>query len=482
MDIKHGILIGAGALGSLFLGSCGDTDNLLGSSVQPESDRISVYADTFRITASTVKIDSVYAKTTSCYLGEFYDPLYGRLKSDYLCQFYCEDGFKFRQTPYEGKVDSVMLYLEFTGWAGDAYAPMEIKVHSVTGPLEKNFYSNVDAGALCDLQNVLGTQVASVANARILDIDSAESTSGMVYTYYRVIGIRLPIEIGQKFYDATVQNPSAFSSQDAFNRFFPGLYVTTGFGSGTQIHIDRTFMDVWYRYTGQSSTGGDSLMTAAELFMTAKDVIQMNCFESTDMEQLLADNDECTFLKTPAGIYTRLEIPAKEIGEIIKDRIVNNLPFDIKYLPQENWLYSLTPPPYLLLLPEDSLTSFFENGSIENNVTYYLSTVDVASDGSHVPSPVYSPLGYSSSSRTYSFKNIAPLLNYHLSVSPDADLKMLIVPVNRAYQESQQSYSSSTVYYYTTAITPWLAPSGLKLRKDGDYMKITLLSSKFLSR
>ena len=482
MNIKLFTVICVGLAGGWLLAGCGDTVGLVGPGIQPEGDLISVYSDTFRMTASTVKIDSVYAKTISGFVGDIYDPLYGRLKSDYLCQFYCSEGFKFYQTPYEERIDSVFLYLQYASWLGDAYSPMEIKVHPVTEPLEKNYYSNVDATAFCDLQSLLGSQVSSAVNGNLDSTAGYDASGNTVYTYSYTIAVRLPTELGQKFYDATVQNPSVFSSQEAFNRFFPGVYVTTGYGSGTMLHIALTRMEIKYRYAVESSTGADSLLSASEHFVTTKDVIQMNRIENMDTEQLLADNDAYTFLKTPAGIYTRLEIPATQIKEVIKDRMLNNLLLELKYLPSEDWSYALTPPPYLLLLPEDSLTTFFENGYIENNLTTYLSTTDVDASGKTVLSPLYSSLGYNSTTRTYSFKNISPLLNYHLSVSPDKDLRLLVVPVSRGMQQSGNDYYSSTVYYITTSVTPYLGPSGVKLRKDGDYMKIAVLSSKFNNR
>jgi vacuolar-type H+-ATPase subunit C/Vma6 len=99
-----------------------------------------------------------------------------------------------------------------------------------------------------------------------------------------------------------------------------------------------------------------------------------------------------------------------------------------------------------------------------------------------VTSPAASGQGYNSSTRTYSFRNIANLLNYHLTVSPDEDLRMLVVPVNRVYETYSDNsyYSSSSATYYTTAINPYLAPSGLKLRKDN--MQVVILSSQFTGK
>jgi hypothetical protein len=473
MKIKQCILVFISS-GWLILSGCSDAWNQVGITIQPENDLLSVYSDTFQMSASTVKVDSLFAKTISGYLGEFYDPLYGRLKSDYLCQFYCQEDWRFFRDPYESKIDSVFLYLQYSNITGDPYAPLEIQVYPVNEPLNKVYYSNVNAADYCDMQHPLASQVFSAFSSKL---DSVTS-DGTTY-YYRTIGIRLPAEFGQKFYDETIQNPSTFQNQEAFNRFFPGFYVTTNYGSGALLHLDQTFLEFKYQYRVESSTGADSLVVDSTGFKVSKDVIQLNRFESTDTEQLLADNDEYTFLKSPAGIFTRLVIPAREISQKIKGRMVNDLLLELKYMPQEDWNYALAPPPHLLLLPEDSLSSFFENGNIENSVISYLSTTDDV----EVYSPTYSSLGYNASTRTYSFKNISNLLNYHITRSPDEDLRLLVVPVLRTYQQvSGGSYYSTSYYYTTTALSHYLAPAGVKLRKDKDYMKIAVLSSKYANK
>ncbi|MDR2042185.1 MAG: DUF4270 domain-containing protein [Tannerella sp.] len=474
MNIKQFVWACAGVAGA-FLSSCSDTYNLVGVSILPDEDMITVYVDTFRMTASTVKIDSVFAKTVNGYLGEFYDPLYGRLKSDYLCQFYCQENFRFSRTPYEGKIDSVFLFLEYGGWTGDTHTPMEVQIYPVIKQLDKIYYANIRASDYSDMQNLLASQAVSASNGAISGIKSI-STVGDT-SYYYGFELLLPVELGQKIYDKTQQDPSTFQNQETFNQFFPGLYVTTGYGSGTVFHMEDTRMMVVYRYAETSSTGVDSLVSIAEVFRTTKEVIQLNRFENTDTEQLLEDNAECTYLKTPAGIFTRLVIPAQEIKEVVMGRMINDLPLTLKYLPQEDWLYALAPPSHLLLLPEDSLASFFENGNIENSVTSYISTSDAVS------SPNASGNGYNPATRTYSFNNIANLLNYHLAVSPDEDLRLLVVPVNRIYQtysSSSSYYYNSNTTYYTTAVSPYLAPSGLKLRKDN--MQIAVLSSQFAGK
>lgn len=451
------------AVGScLLLAACDDgVISQVGNSILPDEDSITVYADTFQIAASTVKYDSLYARTNSGFLGEFYDPLYGHLKSDYIGQFYCEEGFSFAHMPDNGKIDSVLLALYYDQWKGDPSIPMQITVYPVTRQLTKNFYTNVDPAAFCDMQNPLASQAYSARSGTVVD----STTTG---SYLWLHTFPLPVEWGQRIYDETIGNPSSFDNQEAFNRFFPGFHITTDYGSGNILYVNSTQLRIYYHYTLQSSAGEDSVVYTGEVFNVSKDVIQLNRFQNANTEQLLEDNDDCTYLKTPAGIFTRLVIPSVEISKIIENRVVNYVSMNLKYMPQEDWLYALTPPPYLLLIPEDSIGTFFENRNIENSVTSYISTYSGSSS-----------VGYDESGRVYPFPSLSNLLVYHVAVNPDEDLRLLVIPVSRSTGVST-GYSSS--YTYTTGLSHYLAPSGLKIRKDGDYMKMVIISSYLNNR
>ena len=113
MKIKL-LILGLG-LGASILAGCNDDFSSIGTSIQPGDDTIAVYMDTFQIQATTVQLDSIYARSTSAQLGELYDPLYGNLVSDYMCQFYCPSDFQFKHTPYEGKIDSVEFNIYYNG-------------------------------------------------------------------------------------------------------------------------------------------------------------------------------------------------------------------------------------------------------------------------------------------------------------------------------------------------------------------------------
>jgi hypothetical protein len=443
----------------VFFSGCEDPNNLnlVGTDILPDNDKVAVYADSFLIQASTVKVDSVYAKTVNGLLGEIHDPVYGRLKSDFLCQFYCQENWQFNKTPYKEKVDSAYFDIYYWVSTGDGQTPMQAQIYPVTKPLDKVFYTHINPEDYCDMNQSLGSKVYMAAYEAIYD---TTTTSALRY-----LRIPCPVELGQKFYDETVKNPSSFKDQESFNKFFPGIYVTTNYGSGNIIHVEQTVFKIAYNYAVESSTGADSLLMALESFSVSKEVIQLNRFQDSDTEQLLAANDDYTFLKTPAGIYTRLVIPTKEIAKVIEGRVVNDLLLNLKYMPQEDLLYTLTQPPFLILMPEDSLRTFFINKNVENNATTYVSTNGLQS--------MQTTLGYNSSSRVYSFYNISSLLNIHIRVKPDEDLRLLLVPVIR-------SYTSQNSSYYTTEISPYLAPSGIKLRKDKEYMRVAVVSSKYI--
>ena len=450
------------SMGILVLSGCDDKMSLVGNTLIPDTDKITVYADTFQIQASTIQRDSLFAKTTNGLLGEYFDPLFGRLKSDYLCQFYCQDNFQFKGTPYNNTIDSIYVALYY--WTiGDPNTPMQIQIFPVTQSLDKVYFTNVDPADYCDLTNELGSLVYTGFGGMIID---STATSSGTYYYLRRVEIPLPYELGQKIYDETVNNPASFKNQQAFNDFFPGIYITTGYGSGNMLDIQNTDIYIDYQSAEVSeTTSADTVIYYTEQFITTKEVIQLNRFENSDTEQLLAENEDYTFVKTPAGIYTRYVLPSTEIKPVIEGRIINNMLFNIKYMPNEDWPYSLSPPPFLLLMPEDSLSTFFQNRNVENNLTTYISSTQ-----DQYPSGT--TLGYTASTRTYYFHNIAGLLSYHISVSPDEDLRLLVVPVSRIT-------GSSSNYYYTTEINNFLAPSGVKLRKDNDLMKITVITSTY---
>jgi hypothetical protein len=426
----------------------------VGITTQPDGDKSVIFSDTFMIKASTQLFDSIYAKSTYGLLGEFYDPMFGNLKSDYICQFYSAEGFRFEQTPLDGKIDSVNLniYYDKGSYVGDSLSPMQLKVYPIVKQLERNLYTNIDPKEYAGNTSI-GQQSYTPRDMRIRDsVWNLPTTDANYYSPH--IKVTLPIALGQKFYDETISNPSSFDTQQSFNTFFPGLYVTNTFGSGNIIVVSNTVLTIHYRYLAENSLGViDSVVNTYEVFTVTPEVIQLNNFSNADIDHLLKPNDEYTYMKTPAGIFTRITIPTKEILSRIKGRRANSFYLSLRAMPQEDWKYSLTPPDYLLLLPEDSLTDFFREGRLYNSVTSYISSK-------------YASL-------TYDFGNVATLLNHLAKNDPERDdMSFLVIPVEMTIRQDSYSTTISSIKHY-------LKPSGVRIRKEPEIMRFQVISSKY---
>lgn len=445
------------SLGISILSGCNDELTQVGINTMPDTDGVNVRADTFYMKARTLKTDSVYARTTYGSLGEIYDPLYGNLKSDYLCQFYCPEGFTFKHTPLDGKIDSVDFKILYSSWTGDSLTPMRVQLYKITEALPRDFYTNVDPLKYCDMQTTLGTQTYTSFDMTVPDSVRYEKINN-VYVFQPSVRIRMPKELGQRFYEETINNPASFKDQNAFNQFFPGIYVTNTFGTGNILNIDASGMSIYYKYTVEGSAGQDSIVKASEYFSVTTEVIQLNRFKNTDMNDLLKPNDSIAYLKSPAGVYTELTIPAKELAPLVEGRILSTMSLTLKALPQENWVYAFEAPANILILPSDSVDTFFKNNMIENNITSFRGD-------------------YVASTRTYSFGNISNMLKNHLEKAPGTDLRISVIPVERRKGESSNYWGQTSSY--TTAINNYLKPSGVKLRIDKEAMEMRIVTIKY---
>lgn len=445
MKIKH-LILGIG-LGAAILGGCNDDLGLVGPSIQPPEDRIPVYNDTFHIQVSTVRMDGVYAKTDSALLGEIYDPLYGNLKSDYMCQFYCPDNYQFAHTPIDGRIDSVDFKIYYKSSVGDTLVPMRAEIFQLTSPLKKDYYTNFNPEEYCNMQQSLGMRTYTAYN---------ENATEAEINYPRVT-IPVPQDFGQRFYDETINRPETFKNQETFNEFFPGLYVTTTFGTGNVLNVESSFLNIYYKYYIKGSAGQDSAVVGQESFNVTQEVVQLSRFKNTDMGPLLQPNEDMAYLKSPAGVCLKITLPMKEIEPVVKGRVLNNLPLTLQAYPQENWKYAFQPIPYLLILPEDSVKSFFENGKVNDQITAFAS--------SRFNSVI---------SQAYSFGNLSKLVEYQIKNAPGQDVSLMVIPVY--VTSSTNSYSGTTI---TTSVTNYMVPAGVKVRKDKEARQIVITSADY---
>jgi len=430
----------------------------------PDGDKIQMYEDTVAITLKTIKADSIYAKTINGTLGEYYDPTFGTLNAGFACQFFPAIGFdstRFITDMIDGKIDSVYLDMYYS-YMGDSLAPMELTVYPINKPLEKNYYTSVNPEEFADMANPV-TRFAYTANNQNIPN----------YSLYGRLSVPLPVEWAQKYVDA-LKNNKDMSAND-FIKIFPGLYLKSTFGSGSLLFINNsspytdnayTEMVIQYRTKepGESYLGGDSTVTRFLVWGVTKEVIQINSYTHSNMDNLFQDNSTA-YLQSPAGVFTEITIPIDSIIQKIGKKQFSSVKLSLKTLPRNEWNYSLTFPGLgftsnslvaskLLLIQPDSVKNFFEQQQIANNVTSYTAM-------------------FSSSSYTYDFNNISNIIRYAIDHNPNEKLKLWVIPVKTSFTASTNVYGSTDYSTATDFSTSYdLYPTGVGLQSAGQKIKI----------
>ena len=86
---------------SALLFSCDDSTTGIGDSTIAAGDSIPAGAATYSATTRSILADSVYARTSTAYLGKYTDPQFGEFTADFIAQFNCGDDFEFPETLQE---------------------------------------------------------------------------------------------------------------------------------------------------------------------------------------------------------------------------------------------------------------------------------------------------------------------------------------------------------------------------------------------
>jgi len=465
----------------LFLGviymACNDTIGRVGLGILPDEDKVSVFDTTVIINARTIQVDSIYAKTPNGFLGEFYDPAYGSVKSSYICQYYPSIGFPYLDSIVDNKIDSVRLNIYYSSYIGDTLAPMEVTVYPVVKALDRNYYTNADPTQYCDMNHPLAKYSYTARNMNVSDslLQVWQTNSG----YYSYISIPLPAQLGQDYLDKI--RDGELTTVDEFVNYFPGTYITTTYGTGCMLPADMTQIFLYYSRNSNSlldqngnydSTG---VVVSSAAFTVTKEIIQLNQFENKNPAFLTEDDSTKTYLKTPAGVFTELTIPIKEIVKGMGKKKFSSVALSLKAYPPNDWNYSLQFPgtsnslvpvlssdgttgcsAKLLLIQPDSVSNFFE--------------MKKYADGQTTFTTQFNPSTYS-----YDFNNISNLVQYAIDNAPDQDLKLWLIPVQTTWVSQSDAYGNTSILDYMTS--HYLYPSGVTLMTGGDNLKVRVIAT-----
>ncbi len=420
--------------------SCDDSTSMAGGSLV--QDNVDVIMDsTYTVAGVSRRYTEVPSRTTMQLLGRLKADGFGEIRSDVVTQYMPTAGIDTSFVSVDD-IDSVkmMLAVYSDGFTGDSAMPMSITVHPLTRALPSPIYSSFDPTDYYDPSTVWGSTTFStlIRGAALTGADS----NGRIY---KNIAVDLPVEIGRDLYREYVLNPSTFNTPSSFASWFPGVYITTSFGSGRVTRVDNNIITVYYHrvlppsYTGLDT---DSIVSTTANYMGVTPEIITNNNISMSLSPDITGRVEAgeQLVVAPLGYDVEFTFPGKKIIEDYKARagalaVINSLSFSLPAEPVTND-FGITPPPYLLMVKKSDRDNFFMKNQVNDNVTSFYAT-------------------YNTSTRSYDFSSMRDYVLDLLAKDEikDEDCEFILTPVLVAFYENTSSSSYSYYYYYSSAST-----------------------------
>lgn len=466
----------------ILFSACDDNTDTIGSSLISDVDNLIAVADTFEVASKTIVADSVLSRNTTGYLGRIKDPeTKNTISCDFMTQFHTLETFSLIDESkvvgrQDGKAiaDSCEIRLYTTGKYGDSLTVMKLTAYEMNKPMREDttYYSNYNpieaklirengikenvSFALTDMS--LSDSIRSLSsyspNICIKLNDPYTDKEGNTYNNYGTYLMR-------KYYE----DPSAFRNAYRFiQEVSPGFYFKITNGMGAMANIGKTNLFIYLRY----QVNEDSIANVSTSFAGTEEVLQTTRY-GNDKEKLteIANDKTCTYLKTPAGLFTELTLPVEEMfsghendtivsAKITLRRVNNTLNED----------YSLNIPQRILMIPRDSIYGFFEhNRLVDNRVSYQTSY---------------------STSAGYTFNNISNLVKAMYAKKERGEAtenwnKVVLIPISVSTSKLSSS-SSETI----TRITHDMSMTSTKLiggeENPNEPITISVIYGKFDGR
>ena len=337
--------------------SCDDTTPGIGDTTIPDGDHIQAGGKIYDVTTRSILADSVYARTSTAYLGRYTDPQFGEFTSDFIAQFNCTDDFEFPEAVQE--ITGLTLFVQYTKFFGDSLNSMRMRIDTLDKVIPEGdlntFYTNVNPD---NYYNENAKPIAEKAySAGGTDAHLTDTLSSRYYTQT----IKLPTNLGKFMYEKYKEDKNNYKNADAFiKNVLKGIYVRCTHGDGTILYIDNLDLRMHFsRLIKSSSNKLDSLVNTFADFAATKEVIQANRFQNSERLKELVDKDNCTYIKTPAGIYTEATLPVDEIYEAHQNDTLNAATLSFtRFNEKNNSSFAMGIPQYLLMVSNSNKYTF----------------------------------------------------------------------------------------------------------------------------
>ncbi len=429
--------------------SCSESTDTLGTTLTKPTDKFSVTTDTFLVSTRSIQADSVLSRGVYSYIGRMKDPETGSyITSDFMTQFHIlekqadalfpnVDSMRAKGYTYEPTCDSCIISVVINSYQGDSLAAMKLNLREMARPMSERgtYYTNFDPEERGYLRETEGgiNQNVMYSMTDLTMTDSAR-TAQRNLGYYESFEIplnksytdkngRVYNNYGTYLMTQYYEHPELFKNSQTFIRnICPGFYLQSTDGLGVMTEVAYIQLRTYYH-----CTRNDTVLISSLNLNSSEEVLQTTHITNSKKNiQELVDDNECTYLKTPAGIYTEVTLPIEDIKNGHLNDSITSARIVFSRM-NEKSRYSdiiLEEPTNLLMVERDSLYTFFEKNSVPNNKTSFLAT-------------------FNSTYKTYTFNNLSALINHKWQKrNQDANWnKVVLIPV----QVETSSSTSSTV-------------------------------------
>lgn len=418
-------------IAALTFAACDDTTEGIGGSITNKIDNINISDSAFNVTTKSIVAGAVLSRNNTGLIGKMKDPETGNyVKGDYMTQLsvlptFSVDTLDYIKQANKGSIeaDSCYLLVSYNASYGDTIAPMKVTAYEMTKPMaeDQEYYSDYDAfkeGWVSEnnqhwSSNYNLSNTSDVKNFKIY-LNKKYTKDGKTYKNY-----------GSYIMQTYAEHPEYFKTNYKFlHNVCPGFYIKNVGGTGNMAKIWNTeLIFYWTRHKTIKAKDGVKDSTAVSIgynrFDGTEEVLQLNKIENDtkNLEQL-ASQQNCTYLKSPAGIFTEVTLPIEDIMKGHEKDTLNTASISFPRLnnADEDNPYNFATPSTILMVQKDSLQSFFEKSKLADNRTSY--TASYSRTGTY--------------KNAYTFQNIANLVSamYKNKGKGENWNKVVLVPVN----------------------------------------------------
>ncbi len=384
-------------LAAMAMVACDDTTDTIGSSTTNNIDRLSVSDSIYNVTTQSLQAGAVLSRTNIGIIGKVRDPETGTyVTANYMTQFAVLPTFSIEdldsiKMANDGKLeaDSCYLLVSYQSSYGDSLAPMKVTAYEMSKamPETQDYYSDFDpeANGYVSQDNFHASSSYTLTGSdeafRIYLNKPYTDKDGNTYKNY-----------GSYIMQTYEKHPEYFKSNyELLTNVCPGFYLKYTGGLGNVAEVWNTELQVHWKWKRELKTA-DGLRDSVAYSHTwtrfdgTEEVLQTNYIQNdaNQLAQLVNDNS-CTYVKSPAGIFTEATLPVEDIIKGHEKDTLNTASISFPRINNEDESnkYAFSTPTYLLMIPKDSINSFFESGSNINNRTSYYATYNAVNKNAY---------------------------------------------------------------------------------------------------